>query len=59
MYIFTIAHSLLETLLGGLPVDHVPDSIEIFGLAVLILETTKYQHYSNQMFSNRSTKCTY
>src|ERR1700753_3619535 len=40
-FFFTIAHQLLETLLGGLPVDNVPDRIKIFGLAVLILEAAK------------------
>lgn len=32
------ASSSLEALLGGLPVDDVPDSLEVLGLAVLVLE---------------------
>lgn len=28
----------LETLLGGLPVEHIPDGLEVLGLAVLILQ---------------------
>lgn len=31
--------NLLEALLGGLPVDDLPDCLEVFGLAVLVLET--------------------
>lgn len=31
-------HPLLKSLLNSLPVDHIPDSIEVLGLAVLILE---------------------
>lgn len=30
---------LLEALLGGLPVDNVPDGLEVLGLTVLVLET--------------------
>lgn len=29
---------LLESLLGRLPVDNIPDSAEVFGLAVLVLK---------------------
>ena len=36
--------ALLETLLGRFPVDHVPDSVEVFGLAVLVLQATQRQH---------------
>lgn len=28
----------LETLLGGLPVKHIPDGLKVLGLAVLILK---------------------
>jgi hypothetical protein len=31
----------LEALLGRLPVHHVPDSLEVFRLAVLVLETMR------------------
>ena len=30
---------LLETLLGRLPVDDIPDSLEVLGLSVLVLKT--------------------
>jgi hypothetical protein len=30
--------NLLEALLGGLPVDDVPDGLEVLGLAVLVVE---------------------
>jgi len=30
---------LLETLLGRLPVDDTPDSLEVLGLSVLVLKT--------------------
>lgn len=29
---------LLESLLGGLPVDNVPDGLEVLSLAVLVVE---------------------
>jgi len=32
---------LLEALLGRLPIDDVPDGIEIFGFAVFILQTSR------------------
>lgn len=32
---------LLEALLSGLPVDDVPDGVEVLGLAVLVLEASK------------------
>lgn len=32
--------NLLEALLGRLPVDDLPDSLEVLGLAVLVLEAT-------------------
>ena len=31
-------HYLTKTLLNGLPVDHLPDGLEVFCLAVLVLE---------------------
>lgn len=35
------ASHLRETLLDGLPVDDLPDGLEVFGLAVLVLEAEK------------------
>ncbi len=34
----TCAQGLRETLLHVLPVDHIPDRLEVFGLAVLVLQ---------------------
>lgn len=34
----TCTQDLRETLLHVLPVDHIPDSLEVFGLAVLVLQ---------------------
>ena len=34
---------LFEALLGCLPVDNVPDSLEVLGLAVLVIETVTSQ----------------
>jgi len=34
---------LLEAAFNSLPVDYVPDSLEILGLAVLILQAVPYR----------------
>ena len=36
----TCTQDLREALLHVLPVDHIPDSLEVFGLAVLVLQAT-------------------
>ena len=39
-------HRLLESLLGRLPIDDVPDCVEVFGFTVLILKTITCQRLS-------------
>lgn len=40
LYMLRMSRAFLaaESLLGRLPVDHIPDGTEVFGLAVLVLE---------------------
>lgn len=35
---------LTEALLNGLPVDHVPDGLEVLCLAVLVLEAIRWSN---------------
>lgn len=46
----TVVHLAGESLLSGLPVDHIPDGTKVFGLAVLILQIvlSKGQRESSQ-----------
>lgn len=37
----SVLHLSGEALLGGLPVDDVPDGLEVLGLAVLVLEAVQ------------------
>ena len=37
-----VLHYSLKALLGGLPVDYIPDGLEVLGLAVLVLEANDF-----------------
>jgi hypothetical protein len=47
--------SLLEALLRRLPVDHIPDSFEVLGLAILVLEAENHEQIINASVESRLT----
>lgn len=52
-----VARLSLEALLGSLPVHHIPDSLEVLGLAVLILEAVvSVSTYSSQHPNSQQRK---